>query len=334
MKNSIAIHTNVYDGHKSGRFVINRSFSVVFIASLLIICGISPSISAQFLPDTDLECDDSTEIDLLGGAGGSLVNCELTNPTDLPETVELTYQQGELDVAGPGSVTVGGRQTESFQIVLASSTGQSAGTYEVNVSAVVTEWNGAPVSIFGFSDEEGIDVEVLPYTTCSLSRPSAIFAEAGEDVPFSVVYSCDSNEDSNMAISLHLLEKGSAQESMWPSGFNDMSMGDCKIQNPMGSVNCDFLLTTPSNLQEKWEGCLIVVDENTDPGWSCSSDFAFPLTVNEKETVIPSVGIDVNGTILEDLGVTEENQKFFIGGGALLVVLFISLMVILKRRRD
>jgi len=267
------------------------------------------------------------------GFGNNLINCELTNPTAFPEKVDLTYQGGQLDIAGPESVTVGAGQTSSFQVALASPTGQSAGTYEVNVSAVVTEWNGVPVSIFGFSDEEGIEVEVLPYTTCSSSRPSAIFAEAGEDVSFSVVYNCDSNEDASMSISLHLLEKGSSQESMWPSGFNDMSANGCNIQNPMGSVTCDFLLTTPSNLQEKWEGCLIVVDEKTDPGWSCSSDFAFPLTVNEKETVIPSVGIDVNGTVLEGLGVTEDNQVYFIGGGAGLVVLLISLIVLMRRRR-
>ena len=139
--------------------------------------------------------------------------------------------------------------------------------------------------------------------------------------------------DNNLMVSLHLLEKGSSEEGMWPSGFNDMSMGDCRIKNPMGSVNCDFVLTTPSNLQEKWEGCLIVVDEITNPEWSCSSDFAFPLTVNEKETVVPSVGIDVNGTVLEDLGVTEENQMYFIGGGAGLVVLLISLVLVLRRRR-
>jgi len=314
--------------------VINRSFSVVFISSLLIFCGISPSGSAQVLPDADLECDDSIEIDLSNGFGNSLINCELTNPTAFPENVDLTYQGGQLDIAGPGSVTVGAGQTSSFQVAVASPTGQSAGTYEVNVSAVVTEWNGVPVSIFGFSDEEGIEVEVLPYTTCSSSSPSAIFAEAGEDVAFSVTYSCDSNEDRTMGISLHLLEKGSSQEGMWPSGFNDMSMGDCNIQNPMGSVNCDFLLTTPSNLQEKWEGCLIVVDEMTDPGWSCSSDFAFPLTVNEKETVIPSVGIDVNGTVLEELGVTEENQNYFIGGGVGLVALVIALFVLMRRLSD
>ena len=311
----------------------NRSYSVVFIASLLMVCGISPSSSAQVLPDADLECDDSMEIDP-SGFGNNLINCELTNPTAFPEKVDLTYQGGQLDIAGPESVTVGAGQTSSFQVALASPTGQSAGTYEVNVSAVVTEWNGVPVSIFGFSDEEGIEVEGLPYTTCSSSRPSAIFAEAGEDVSFSVVYSCDSNEDASMSISLHLLEKGSSQESMWPSGFNDMSANGCNIQNPMGSVTCDFLLTTPSNLQEKWEGCLIVVDEMTDPGWSCSSDFAFPLTVNEKETVIPSVGIDVNGTVLEELGMTEENQNYFIAGGVGLVALVVALFVLMRRLSD
>lgn len=309
----------------------NRSFSVVFIASLLVFSSIIPSSSAQILPEADLECEDNVEVSWFSNG---VVSCELTNPTSGAETVELSYQAGELNVAGPGSVTVGGGQSTTFQIVVAASDGMAEGSYEINVSAVVTEWNGVPVTIFGFSDEEGVEVDVLPYMICSSTHPSSIFAEAGMDVLFSVSYSCDSNMDNNPAVSLHLLEKGSSQEGMWPSGFNDMSIGDCRVQNPMGSVNCDFVLTTPSNLQEKWEGCLIVVDEITDPGWSCSSDFAFPLTVNEKEAVLPSVGIDVNGTVLEDLGVTEENQKFFIGGAVVLVVVFISLFVAFRRRRN
>lgn len=313
--------------------MIMRPFSVIFVASLLLVCCISPSSSAQLLPETDLECDDSLEMDLSVGTSSLMIICELTNPTSLPETVELSYQSENMNAVGPGSMTVGGGQSETFQVSIASPVGQSAGTYEINVSAVVTEWNGVPVGAFGFSDEEGIEVEVLPYTTCSLSRPSAIFAEAGEDVMFSIVYNCDSNEDSDAIVSLHLLEKGSSQEGMWPSGFNDMSEGGCIVQNPMGSVSCDFILTTPSNLQNKWEGCLIVVDEVTNPEWSCSSDFAFSLTVNEKETVVPSVGIDLNGTVLGDLGVNEENQKYFIVGGISLLVLAISLVFLVKRRR-
>ena len=156
---------------------------------------------------------------------------------------------------------MGGGESVSFQVSVLSGEGQSAGAYVVNVSVVVTEWNGIPVTIFGFSDEDSTDVEIVPYTSCSLSPPSGLFVDAGEDVSFSARYDCNSNENREMDVSLHLLEIGDTQEGMWPSGFNDMSDGVCSVQNPMGSVECQFILTTPPNLESKWEGCLIIVDE-------------------------------------------------------------------------
>jgi hypothetical protein len=310
-----------------------RRRAVIFVSSMILICCFSPIGSAQILPEADVECEDSVTMDISpGSVKQAIVNCELTNPTSGSESIEISYQSGNLNVAGPGSMTVEGGESVDFQIAVASTGEIPAGVYDVNVSVVVTEWNGVPVSVFGFSDEDVVEVEVLPYTVCSSSRPSAIFSEAGDDVLFSVVYSCDSNEENSLEVSLHLLEEGSAQEAMWPSGFNDMSTDACRIENPMGSVNCDFILTTPSNLQSKWEGCLIVVDEMTDPVWSCSSEFAFPLTVNEKEVVVPSVGIDVNGTFLEELGVTEENQNLVIGGTASVLILVASLFVFFRRK--
>ena len=280
-----------------------------------------------------MECEDSVMLDISpDSVKQAIVNCELTNPTSGSESIEISYQSGNLNVAGPGSMTVEGGESVDFQIAVASSGEIPAGMYDINVSVVVTEWNGVPVSVFGFSDEDVVEVEILPYTVCSSSGPSAIFSEAGDDVLLSVVYSCDSNEESSLEVSLHLLEEGSIQETMWPSGFNDMSVDTCRVENPMGSVNCDFVLTTPSNLQSKWEGCLIVVDEMTDPIWSCSSEFAFSLTVNEKETVVPSVGIDVNGTFLEELGVTEENQNLVIGGAAGGLILVASLYAFFRRK--
>ena len=310
-----------------------RRRAVIFVSSVILICCFSPIGSAQILPEADVECEDSVTMDISpGSVKQAIVNCELTNPTSGSESIEISYQSGNLNVAGPGSMTVEGGESVDFQIAVASTSEIPAGMYDINVSVVVTEWNGVPVSVFGFSDEDVVEVEVLPYTVCSSSRPSAIFSEAGDDVLFSVVYSCDSNEENSLEVSLHLLEEGSAQEAMWPSGFNDMSTDACRIENPMGSVNCDFILTTPSNLQSKWEGCLIVVDEMTDPVWSCSSEFAFPLTVNEKEVVVPSVGIDVNGTFLEELGVTEENQNLVIGGTASVLILVASLFVFFRRK--
>tara|TARA_B100000927_G_scaffold37051_1_gene26574 strand:- start:445 stop:1374 length:930 start_codon:yes stop_codon:yes gene_type:complete len=307
--------------------------AVIFVSSMMLICCFSTIGSAQILPEADVECEDSVTLDISpGSAKQAIVNCELTNPTSGSESMEISYQSGNLNVAGPGSMTVGGGESVDFQIAVASSGENLAGMYDINVSVVVTEWNGVPVSVFGFSDEDVVEVEVLPYTVCSSSGPSAIFAEAGDDVSFSVVYSCDSNEENSLEVSLHLLEEGSSQETMWPSGFNDMSVDTCRVENPMGSVNCDFVLTTPSNLQSKWEGCLIVVDETTDPIWGCSSEFAFSLTVNEKDTVVPSVGIEVNGTFLEELGVTEENQNLVVGGTAGVLILVASLYVFFKRK--
>ena len=310
-----------------------RRMAVIFVSSMMLICCFSTSGSAQILPEADVECEDSVTLDISpDSVKQAIVNCELTNPTSGSESIEISYQSGNLNVAGPGSMTVGGGESVDFQIVVASTGEIPTGMYDINVSVVVTEWNGVPVSVFGFSDEDMVEVEVLPYTVCSSSGPSAIFAEAGDDVSFSVVYSCDSNEENSLEVSLHLLEEGSSQETMWPSGFNDMSVDTCRVENPMGSVNCDFVLTTPSNLQSKWEGCLIVVDETTDPIWGCSSEFAFSLTVNEKDTVVPSVGIEVNGTFLEELGVTEENQNLVVGGTAGVLILVASLYVFFKRK--
>ena len=310
-----------------------RRMAVIFVSSMMLICCFSTSGSAQILPEADVECEDSVMLDISpDSVKQAIVNCELTNPTSGSESIEISYQSENLNVAGPGSMTVEGGESVDFQIAVASSGEIPAGMYDINVSVVVTEWNGVPVSVFGFSDEDVVEVEILPYTVCSSSGPSAIFSEAGDDVLLSVVYSCDSNEESSLEVSLHLLEEGSIQETMWPSGFNDMSVDTCRVENPMGSVNCDFVLTTPSNLQSKWEGCLIVVDEMTDPIWSCSSEFAFSLTVNEKETVVPSVGIDVNGTFLEELGVTEENQNLVIGGAAGGLILVASLYAFFRRK--
>ena len=315
---------------------MRKCFSLlVILFYIFTVISFVPSSSAQQLfPEVDLECDDQLQLDFLSGYASVVVNCGLTNPTTLTEEVEISYQSGNLTASGPESVTVEGGETVDFVVVVQAENDQLEGIYEINVSAVVTEWAGAPVSIFGFSDEEVVSIEVLPYTLCSVSGPSSIFVEAGEDVSFSALYDCESNEQNQLEISLHLLEKGSSQEDIWPSGFNDMSQGDCIVENPMGSVECDFLLTTPPNLQNMWEGCLVVIDGVTSGGMSCSSNFAFPLTVNEREVVVPNVGIDVNGTILEDLGVTPENQNVIFGGSAALLVVSILLLWFWKRRRD
>ena len=162
-----------------------RRRAVIFVSSMMLICCFSTIGSAQILPEADVGCEDLVTLDISpGSTRQAIVNCELTNPTSGPESIEISYQSGNLDVAGPGSMTVEGGESVDFQIAVASTGEIPAGMYDINVSVVVTEWNGVPVSVFGFSDEDVIEVEVLPYTVCSSSGPSAIFSEAGEDVLF------------------------------------------------------------------------------------------------------------------------------------------------------
>ena len=166
-----------------------------------------------------MECEDSVMLDISpDSVKQAIVNCELTNPTSGSESIEISYQSGNLNVAGPGSMTVEGGESVDFQIAVASSGEIPAGMYDINVSVVVTEWNGVPVSVFGFSDEDVVEVEILPYTVCSSSGPSAIFSEAGDDVLLSVVYSCDSNEESSLKSHYTSLRRGVSRRLCGPLG--------------------------------------------------------------------------------------------------------------------
>ena len=132
-----------------------RRMAVIFVSSMMLICCFSTSSSAQILPEADVECEDSVTLDISpDSTKQAIVNCELTNPTSGSESIEISYQSGNLNVAGPGSMTVEGGESVDFQIAVASSGEITAGMYDINVSVVVTEWNGVPVSVFGFSDED------------------------------------------------------------------------------------------------------------------------------------------------------------------------------------
>ena len=69
----------------------------------------------------------------------------MTNPTTFSEKVDLTYQQGIISVAGPGSATVPPGDT-SFQVAARADLRQPEGQQVVTITATVTQWNGAPVT--------------------------------------------------------------------------------------------------------------------------------------------------------------------------------------------
>ena len=52
---------------------------------------------------------------------------------------------------------------------------------------------------------------------------------------------------------------------------------------------------------------------------SCDEEDSLELVVNVKESGIGDIGLGGNGSIFEDLGVSEETGLYIIGGGFVLV---------------
>lgn len=56
------------------------------------------------------------------------------------------------------------------------------------------------------------------------------------------------------------------------------------------------------------------------------------MTVNAKESSLPDIGFGQNGTLLEDLGISEDEEPYVIGGSVILVLLIVALVIVLRRR--
>ena len=70
------------------------------------------AVQAKTSPDVSLTCDQPAPIEVYPGAlRSTIIYCTLTNPTTFSEKVDLTYQQGIISVAGPGSATVPDRKS-------------------------------------------------------------------------------------------------------------------------------------------------------------------------------------------------------------------------------
>jgi|TARA_B100001996_G_scaffold94711_1_gene70918 hypothetical protein len=134
---------------QSEDFLMSASFRVplmILVVYFMSLCSGVAAVQAQTSPDVSLTCDQPAPIEVYPGAlRSTIIYCTLTNPTTFSEKVDLTYQQGIISVAGPGSATVPPGDT-SFQVAARADLRQPEGQQVVTITAVVTQWNGAPVS--------------------------------------------------------------------------------------------------------------------------------------------------------------------------------------------
>ena len=324
---------------RSGETHMRRWLSGALGASFLLAASlVAPLASAQeqIFPSINLDCvETQIEFEFSSTTDSAVVHCTVENPTAYSEDVSIGYDTASIDSDGPSSITVEAGGEEAFEVSLLADKSVEVGTYELVISAQVTgAAGGIPVGFITNNETYSLDAIVPEFIDCGVSySQGSMTVDAGEEISFSASYSCEGNRDQGLKVELHLVSDGASQEGMWTSGFNDISEGGCEVQisNGDGMSNCQFLMTTPTNLAVEWRGCLVVLDERTVSAQSCQQEDSMALTVNPKQASVTDIGFGQNGTLLEDFGISEDQEPYVIGGSVILVVLILALVFVLRK---
>jgi hypothetical protein len=142
-----------------------RLGSMFLATSLLLVtlCFV-PQVSAQFQPDINLDCPDST-VEIEVGPGDSRVGsvtCTLENPSLHSEDINISVENIGLNVAYPGSVSVGPNSEQTFMVSWSAEVNANVESFTSSIEATVTSANGAPW-LLGNSKSESVNIEIMPF---------------------------------------------------------------------------------------------------------------------------------------------------------------------------
>jgi hypothetical protein len=255
------------------------------------------------------------------------------------ESVEIGTESEEeaFLFAAPQTVTIGAGQELDIQVIIRVPELYPAGTYGANVTAKVTQANGVEVGAFTSTEEDSVSFEVMKYGSCEVMMGQGGGSiEAGDPVVFATSFACEANSAFTIRYSLVMIEEG-AMSSAWPSGFEDQSAPcEFQVQGQGDGANCQFQISTPSNLANAWNGCVVLIDNDGDGDGmgsvapsSCSSDYpSLSVNVDPQGLSLGAIGLDGNSS-LTDLAM--ENKEI-VGGALGGLILLVSLVVVLRRR--
>ena len=322
---------------------MDRVVSVV--CTMLILATIAYSVtpvSAQSLPEVILTCDDDAEINSVV-TKMAIITCEVENPGMFQEKVSIQVESGELANAAPNSMIVAPGDVVKFQVSLRSDDAEEPGEIPVNVTATVTEVNGIPHPL-GPSDSEEIIITIIEYTSCqikykgwgssgvdSVASDDGVF-DSGEEIGVWAVISCLSNVEAETSYQIHLIEKNMGSSS-WPSGFQTPD-DDCYVEIGVGSTteeDCDFKIGTPTDLEKDWEGCIVIIEKGDVRPNICTSEMSL---VVEKKSIGLGIEFGGNGSIIDQLGLTEEQIPVIGGILGIFLVTIVGLMYYRRKGRE
>ena len=302
----------------------NMSKGVGIICMMLCLTsmvGIISPVSAQILPEVILECDEDVEINPSPGSSRTgLINCVAENPSMFSETIDITVQSGKLASSAPDTITLTAGSSTDFQVSLKSDEAESPGEILVNITATVSQVNGVPYPV-GSSDEQEVTATIIEYSSCEveIGQGGGSF-DSGDEISISASINCESNEEGKISYQIHLIQK-SMGSSSWPSGFQNID-GDCDVDIDVGDSgeNCNFRIGTPSDLEKDWEGCIVIIEKGDVKPNLCPNTNKVDLKIKKKAV---GLGIEFGGneSILEQLGITEEQVPVIAGSIGILILI-------------
>jgi hypothetical protein len=309
---------------------------VLTVAICLFMISFTPiflqaSAQLSIIPSITLECfEDSVEI----GIDAAFVTCEIENPTQYVEKVELT-SESDINLVHPEEITVGPEESQQFMVAIDSSSALIFGNYDANISARVVEANDLAVSLITSTESDSFIIKIAETLDCEVTMgQGGGEIQAGEIVIFSATYRCDGNRDGVKVIAhLELFEHG-GNSPHWPAGYIDKSPPcDLTINNGDGVASCQFTLETPDEISSEWKGCMIILDNTVRTSDSCNQNTKLQLTVKPKST---GLGIELGGnnSIIDQLGLTKEQLPIIGGGIGLVLFIIIGLVVYGRKNRD
>jgi hypothetical protein len=138
----------------------------MFLATSLLLVTICfvPQVSAQFQPDINLDCPDST-VEIEVGPGDTRVGsvtCTLENSRPYTEDVNISVEDIGLNVAYPGSVSVSANSDQTFTISWSAEFNANVESFTSSIEATVTS-AGAGVPVPANTKSDSVKVEIMPF---------------------------------------------------------------------------------------------------------------------------------------------------------------------------
>ena len=97
--------------------------------------------------------------------------------------------------------------------------------------------------------------------------------------------------------------------------------------------NCNFRIGTPSDLGKDWEGCIVIVEKGDVKPNMCPNSNKVDLKVNKKSI---GLGIEFGGneSILDQLGITEEQVPVIAGSIGILILIIGGFVYYRRKNRE